>query len=97
MKHNEVEAEVLECEELKSRIYGTIVELESKKVLISGNNANEKVVASSSAGITVISHRTPLHQKYQTEFAYVQWGSQKNSMNGGISMKSSITIPQFPQ
>ena len=28
---DEVEAEVLECEELKSRIYGTIVELESKR------------------------------------------------------------------
>ena len=54
VKDDEVEAEVLECEELKSRIYGTIVELESKKVLISGNNSNENVAASSSAATTVI-------------------------------------------
>ena len=39
---------------LKSRIYGTIVELESKKALISGNNSNENVAASSSTAITVI-------------------------------------------
>ena len=54
VKDDEVEAEVLECEELKSRIYGTIVELESKKVLISGNNSNENVAASSSVATTVI-------------------------------------------
>ena len=29
VKDDEVEAEVLECEELKSKVYGTIVELES--------------------------------------------------------------------
>ena len=51
---DEVEAEVLECEELKSRIYGTIVELESKKISISGNHSNENVAASSSTATTVI-------------------------------------------
>ena len=54
VKDDEVEAEVLECEELKSRIYGTIVEMESKKVFfIFGNNSNENVAASSSVATTV--------------------------------------------
>ena len=54
VKDDEVEAEVSECEELKSRIYGTIIELESKTILISGNNFNENVAASSSTATTVV-------------------------------------------
>ena len=54
VKDDEEETEVLECAELKSKIYDTIVELESKKVLISGNNSNENVAASLSTATTVI-------------------------------------------
>ena len=91
VKDDEVEAEVLECKKLKCRIYGTIAELESKKVLISGSNSNENVAASSSTATTVI-YKSPDSTTPKVPKLNLPKYS-KSSMNCEISMKSSMTIP----
>ena len=70
VKDDEVEAEVLECEEHKSRTYGTIVELESKRSwFLEIIPMKMLLLLHQRLPQSFISHQTPLHQNSQIEFA----------------------------